>query len=93
MLATTLPLVPDRALRERLRGAGQLAYDAWLLDGDASVFRRAGNEVASYFRWLRWNLVLALDGEQLPDELPMPVLGRPIDEPAWLSPSEVPSYT
>lgn len=93
-LATTLPFVPDQVLRARLRGAAELAYEAWaLLPKSEPEFRRASNETAAYFRWLRWNLVRALDGEPLPDDLPKPDLGRPMSAPRWLSPEGIPNYT
>jgi hypothetical protein len=94
LLATTVPLVPNPELRNRLRTAGELAHSAWLMTGsDPRLFRRASSEVAGYFRWLRWNLVVALDSQPLPRELAAPVLDRPLSETPWLSPDDIPNYT
>jgi hypothetical protein len=54
---------------------------------------RAMIEVQAYFRWLRWNLVCALEGNPLPPEVNMPNIKRAEGRPMWSAPSEVPRWT
>lgn len=102
-LIGSLPFVRDDVLRERLRTAGQMVNDCYNLragsspdtvkGGTIESLGRAMIEVQAYFRWLRWNLVCALEGQPLPPEVDMPNIKRAEGGAMWSAPSEVPRWT
>jgi len=97
-LISALPFVVDVELRERLRTAGVIARDCMSIravgqGGTVEEFDRAIIEVQRYFKWLRWNLALALQGDPLPDPAILPDVRRPLSEPGWQTPAGVPAYT
>lgn len=97
-LITALPFVTDVELRERLRTAGVVANGCMNLrasneGGSYGEFSRAMIEVQAYFKWLRWNLARALQGDPLPDPVIQPNIRRSLSEPEWQIPSGIPDYT
>ena len=97
-LITALPFVTDPELRERLRSVGTVTNGCMNLravneGGTWDEFSRAMIEVQAYFKWLRWNLALALQGDPLPDPAILPDVRRPLSEPGWQTPAGVPAYT
>lgn len=97
-LITALPFVTDSELRERLRSAGVVANGCMNLravneGGSWDEFSRAMYEVQAYFKWLRWNLTRALQGDPLPNPAEPPDVRRPLSEAGWNLPAGVPAYT
>jgi hypothetical protein len=99
----SLPFIRDHELRERMRSAAQMVNDCYNIragsspdtvnGGTVQSIGRAMIEVQAYFKWLRWNLVCALEGEPLPPRVEMPNVRRPEDSPSWSMPSGVPPWT
>lgn len=97
-LITALPFVTDIELRKRLRTAGVVANGCMNLrasneGGNEEEFSRAMIEVQAYFKWLRWNLARALQGDPLPDPVIQPNVRRPLSNSEWEIPAGVPDYT
>jgi hypothetical protein len=79
-MITALPFVLDVELRERMRSAARVVNGYFNVQaanegGTEQEIARAMIEVQSYFKWLRWNPVCALQGEALP----------PHTDPPWAS--------
>ncbi len=102
-MISSLPFIHDKDLRERMRSAAQMVNDCYNLravstpdtvdGGSVAVYERAMIEVQAYFKWLRWNLALALQGDPLPPLVKMPQVRRPENETAWLPPPGIPPWT
>jgi hypothetical protein len=70
-LIRALPFVLDVELRERLRSAGFVVNGCYNLraggtSGSVNQFERAMIDVQRYFKLLRWNLNMGLQGLELP---------------------------
>lgn len=91
-----IPFVLDGELRSRLFTATQVISECrklvsdWEVDTDKAL-DRAVVEVPAYLKWLRWNLQRAMNNEPLPGKLGPPILDRPLTDPQWLLPNDVPS--
>lgn len=96
-MITALPFVLDVTLRERLRSAAGVANGCMNLRGTnggalAEAYERAMIEVQHYFKWLRWNLVCALQGDPIPDSTDPPDVRRPMGQ-EWRLPASGPGWT
>jgi hypothetical protein len=97
-LICALPFVLDADLRERLRSAGFVVNGCYNLRGNGTggspgQFERAMIDVQRYFKWLRWNLSLGLQGLDLPPNVDVLDVRRPQAGMEWQLPSGIPDYT
>lgn len=102
-MITALPFIQDQELRERMRSAAQMVNDCYNIragsrpdaakGGTVTMYGRAMIEVQAYFKWLRWNLALALQGEELPRAVEMPDVRRAEGGSGWSLPAGVPQWT
>lgn len=102
-MISSLPFIHDKKLRERMRSAAQMVNDCYNIragsspdtveGGTVATYGRAMIEVQTYFKWLRWNLALALQGEPLPPSIEMPQVRRPENTPGWSPPPGIPQWT
>lgn len=102
-MISSLPFIHDKDLRERMRSAAQMVNNCYNIragsrpdttqGGTVAIYTRAMLEVQAYFKWLRWNLALALQGDPLPAPVEMPDVRRPEGEPTWTPPTGIPGWT
>jgi len=102
-MISSLPFIYDKDLRERMRSAAQMVNDCYNIragstpevpkGGTVAIYGRAMVEVQAYFKWLRWNLTRALQGDKLPPPVEMPNVRRGESVPAWSPPPGVPQWT
>lgn len=102
-MISSLPFIHDGDLRKRMRSAAKMVNDCYNIragstpeiahGGTVAVYERAMIDVQAYFKWLRWNLTAALQGDELPPPVDMPNVRRPEAVPAWSPPHGVPQWT
>jgi hypothetical protein len=96
-LIRALPFVLDAELRERLRSAGSVVNGCYNLraggaGGSVDQFERAMIDVQRYFKWLRWNLNMGLQGLELPPAVDILNVRRPQVDMVWELPPGIPEY-